>query len=1503
AGQDENVLENLEFTVTLTDGEGTEVSGAFTVDVIDDVPVLTTGEAPSLATGVTVDEDDVAGGTDEGTDSTSATGDLGLAGKDLYTVNVGADDDNATGQTSLTYDDFDYTITPPSQELKSGGETITYNQSGNVLTASADGETVFTVTLNGDGSYTFDLVGSIDHADGQDENSIALDFGLSGTVKDGVEILDGDGDAVDLSGATVSQTFTVTVVDDVPEASVNQGAVGTADGVSVDEDDLVGGTDEGNDSLSATGNLGLGSGDLITIDYGADGPSDENAPTGLTAADLDYSFDISALPTDLTSEGDAITFTQTNGVLTATADAGGTNERPVFTVSIDPATGSYTFTLQDNLDHETANGQNVEGLTFSVIGTPSAEALAEKDFDQDAIDGLDTAQITQNFSVDVTDDVPVAVNDTTVFATEGGSAVAGNVMLNDTVGADDAGAELTSFTYTDENGATQTGMPGVPVDTQYGALTVNSDGSWIYTPDEESDHTATGGQSLFDGFTYTITDGDGDTATAEQPIKVRDDKPTITVNPPPPGDPNLGADGAFVDEDDLTAAQGDTEVGTDGTGSSAVSGTLTIDGGQDGVGGVTLSVPQALTDMGLESNGVPLTYTVSPDGQTITGSAGADEIFTMTLTGDAQNGYGWAFDLKDAIDHPTATAEDVISNIPFTVTVTDNDGSTASATIEIDVVDDVPTAVDDGDVRLEGAGDTTGSASTGNLLLDNDTLGADADGSEITGISYTNESGQTVTAAVDPTNGVTVDTQYGSLTVNADGSWSYTADDQIDHVNDQDVTDSFTYTMQDGDGDESTAAFSVSIGDEGPEISFPSDGGPQATGSGSVDEDDLKTASGDAVDGSDGSDASQVTKAISVDFGEDGPADTNPLALEIPQALTDMGLKSGTVPLTYTLSPDGQTITGSAGADTIFTMSLGGDAQNGFTYTFDLVGNLDHEEGLGENLIEDIPFTVVATDGDGTEQRGTIEIDVRDDVPDAVDDGEYRLNQAGDSTGNTVTGNLLTDNDTAGADGAEITSFSYTDENGATQTGTPGVEVDTQYGTLTVNSDGSWTYTADSDVVNVNGQDVEDDFTYTLTDGDGDSDTATVHLVIGDDGPEIYFPSDEGPQQTGSGLVDEDDLSTGAGDAVNGTDGTGSSDVTRPVTIDFGVDGPAATDPAILEIPQELIDMGLESNGVPLTYTLSPDNMTITGSAGTDTVFTMTLDGNPTDGFTYTFDLVGNLDHDPVQGENLIEDIPFTIVATDADGTETRGSIEIDVRDDVPELTQTAGPADADTVTVDEDDTADGTDGSQSASATGALGLSAISFGVDAGADGAQASGGVDLDPSNLTITGPTGLTSNGAEVTYNQVGNVLTASANGETVFTVTLNGDDTFTFEMVGNLDHPAGADENTMTLDFGLSGTVGTTFTATDGDGDTVSAGDVTIDHGFSVNVVDDVPEAIVNQDAVGTATTGSVDEDDLADGSSPDAGALTTGGSLGLDDPALIGIDYGADGPAAGAPAGL
>ncbi|MEQ8443519.1 MAG: DUF5801 repeats-in-toxin domain-containing protein, partial [Alphaproteobacteria bacterium] len=711
--------------------------------------------------------------------------------------------------------------------------------------------------------------------------------------------------------------------------------------------------------------------------------------------------------------------------------------------------------------------------------------------------------------------------------------------------------------------------------------------------------------------------------------------------------------------------------------------------------------------------------------------------------------------------------------------------------------------------------------------------------------------------------------------------------------------------MQDGDGDTDTATVHLVIGDDGPEIYFPTDQGPQAEGGGVVDEDDLDTGDGDAVNGSDQSQDSAVTRPVAVDFGEDGPAAQDALLFEDPAVSGDlaaMGLTSGGTALTYTIDPTSTVITGSAGGDAIFTMTLSGDPQNGYSYTFDLIGQLDHDTAQGQNLIEDIPFGLIATDGDGSTANGVIKIDVVDDVPEAKDDGTVTAEENGPA----ITGNVL-DNDIEGADGADLTSFTYTDANGTPQVANAGDTVTTEYGTLTVNSDGSYTYQANSDIPGNETVDVFDGFTYTITDGDGDTDTAELKIKIGEDVPTITFKEPGEPDAaTGDRVVDEDDLGTEQGDVESGTDQTGASSVSQGINIDFGDDGPAASDPVVLEIPTALTNMGLTSDGQPLSYTLSQDGQTITANNGTDDVFTLTLNHDPQDGYSYTFDLMANLDHATGQGENLVEDIPFTVVVTDGNGSVARGEINIDVVDDVPEIGPISGPVAAQTVTVDEDDTADGTDGSQSTSATGTLGLSGITFGATLGADADNATatgGGVNPDPSGLTIEGPAGLTSGGVPITYSQTGNVLTGSAGGDTIFTVTLNGDDTYTFNLVGSVDHPAGQDENSMELEFGLTGTMSANASVTDGDGDTVNADDVTIDHSFKVEIVDDVPVATADQNAVGTAFTGSVDEDDLADGTDDTKEGLTTGGDLGLAGRDLINIDYGADGPAAGSPTAL
>ena len=66
----------------------------------------------------------------------------------------------------------------------------------------------------------------------------------------------------------------------------------------------------------------------------------------------------SGLPQNLTSNGPAVVYNVTGNLLTAYVDSGATagvldgTDRQVFTLQItDPATGAYTFTLLDQLDH------------------------------------------------------------------------------------------------------------------------------------------------------------------------------------------------------------------------------------------------------------------------------------------------------------------------------------------------------------------------------------------------------------------------------------------------------------------------------------------------------------------------------------------------------------------------------------------------------------------------------------------------------------------------------------------------------------------------------------------------------------------------------------------------------------------------------------------------------------------------------------------------------------------------------------------------------------------------------------------------------------------------------------------------------------------------------------------------------------------------------------------------------------------------------------------------
>ncbi|MGB0682587.1 MAG: Ig-like domain-containing protein [Magnetovibrionaceae bacterium] len=669
---------------------------------------------------------------------------------------------------------------------------------------------------------------------------------------------------------------------------------------------------------------------------------------------------------------------------------------------------------------------------------------------------------------------------------------------------------MTRFQYTDEGGNQQWADAGESVDTEHGQLQVNADGTWTFTADENADHS---GEAVSDGFTYEIMDGDGDTATASQDITITDDGPSITFTPPgggnPPGGPGgPGEPGDPTDPNNPDLNTGNATVSEDSMASDVdASQSINIDFGADGEGSVALSEPTDLRAMGLTSGGEELTITLSEDGQTITATTpDGSPVFEMNLVDDGEGNFSYEFDLQAPLDHVGEGNDTVIDNLPFELTVTDGDGSVATAPIHVDVIDDTPVAEDQETVSLEEGGNVIGSANGGENLLSNDDLGADgghADGT-VTRFQYTDEGGNQQWADA----GESVDTEHGQLQVNADGTWTFTADENADHSGEP-VSDGFTYEIMDGDGDTATASQDITITDDGPSITFtPPGGGNPPGGPGGPGEpgdptdpnnpgDPTTDTGGVSVHERDLAGGPDAEQEINIDFGADGKGS---VSLGGTDALEERGLTSGGEKVVYELSDDGQTITATTeSGEPVFTMELQEDGEGNYSYSFDLQGNLDHEGGEGD-VIEDLPFELTVTDGDGSTASADILVDVHDDEPKAIDDGVFQAREGGETIGTDGGADNLLDNDTLGADGAEIVSFTYTDEDGNPAVGEIGQSVDTQNGQLTVNADGTWEFTPDEQMEGSTdgGESVMETFSYTIQDGDGDTSTAQVSINIED---------------------------------------------------------------------------------------------------------------------------------------------------------------------------------------------------------------------------------------------------------------------------------------------------------------------------------------------------------------------------------------------------------------------
>ncbi|WP_124962391.1 Ig-like domain-containing protein, partial [Sulfurisoma sediminicola] len=406
-------------------------------------------------------------------------------------------------------------------------------------------------------------------------------------------------------------------------------------------------------------------------------------------------------------------------------------------------------------------------VTLKADGTldymPTANYNGSDSFTYTVSSGGVAETATVNVTVNAINDAPVAVADTATAVEAGGVAngtagtnPSGNVLSNDTdVDAGDTKA-VTAITG---------GSLGVAKAGAYGSIVLNADGTYTYTVDNANatvQALRTAGQTLTDTFTYTMRDAAGATSSANI---------TVTIQ---------GANDAPVGVNDTATAveAGGVANGTAGTNPSG--NVLTND-----------------TDVDSVVNGE--TKTVSAITGGTVGGATTGTYGTLTLNADGS--YSYAVNNANASVQALRTAGQTLADT-FTYTVRDAAGATSTATLTVTLqgANDAPVGVNDTGAVNEDA-TVTATAATG--VLANDT---DVD-------SVANGETKVVSAITGGTVGGATTGTYGTLTLNADGSYSYTANTASAQAlgAGQTATDAFTYTVRDTAGATSTATLTFTV--------------------------------------------------------------------------------------------------------------------------------------------------------------------------------------------------------------------------------------------------------------------------------------------------------------------------------------------------------------------------------------------------------------------------------------------------------------------------------------------------------------------------------------------------------------------------------------------------------------------------------------------------------------------------------------------------------------------
>ena len=297
-------------------------------------------------------------------------------------------------------------------------------------------------------------------------------------------------------------------------------------------------------------------------------------------------------------------------------------------------------------------------------------------------------------------------------------------------------------------------------------------------------------------FGVQISDSDGDIVETTVSITVKDDAPI-----------SIDATDLSVDETNLTA------------GDQTASGSVSVDFGSDGAGGVTGNGASAIN--GITSGGHPVSVGYDAPSGTYTGTANGVTVFTMTV----HNNGNYDFTLKGVIDHPDGSNPNDAISLNFGVIATDGDGDSIQTMVQVDVLDDGPICVVPQTATLDESDMAPDVSVSGQLDAHFGQDGAGGFAGNGVGPSQPlTSNGAPVTVSYDSASntytGMAGAQTVFTLSIDSNGHYNFVLEGTLDHPDTSDPNDAlilnFGVTAKDFDGDAVDGTLKIKVLDDGP---------------------------------------------------------------------------------------------------------------------------------------------------------------------------------------------------------------------------------------------------------------------------------------------------------------------------------------------------------------------------------------------------------------------------------------------------------------------------------------------------------------------------------------------------------------------------------------------------------------------------------------------------------------------------------------------------------------